>query len=860
MRMEFTPSRLMAPLYFSLLALAGVGAAAWTLVIPGDEKNTLWLGFSAARLALLTVLVGLTLLTTYFAFRAVRQPAWAETIANRLQHSDARGPILIAAGILTLTGWLAAFMPAYWFKAFQFYFLRLQPLLIWLGLSGGLLLVLASLPGLPKRWKGFSHALRSQPDLLRAAGIALGIFLLLWLVAAATGLGIDAEPYFWDEASVPLLGMQLILSVAATLAISRLVLDRIPARAEKWCDRLVFVAVWGFAFALWYFTPLRHSYFAPGPHPPNYAFYPYSDAEFYDLAAQYVLVGQGIFNGIPFDKPLYALFIAIAHALVGQDYDPTITFQLAMLALMPAMLYLLGSRMMHRPAGFLIALLAVFQQRNAIAATPYIKVSHSKLFLTEYPTALLLVVFALVALLWFRRNPPSLRHSVLAGGLLGLAMLVRPNAVMVAPFVLMLIWFYRANWRHWLVSIALMVSVLMLTMAPFMLDIPRGYNEPYILIKIRAILDTRILTDTPTGNRPGVNEIAAAGETWFIPISPNPDSRPSAEIVSRFAYVPRHFFHNLIMTTMLLPNTWALEDLPHTLEAPYWKDVKQWQGELPAGAHLWLLFNLAMIALGVGAAWRRGRAAGLVPLAMMPGYFLANSLARNSGWRYLMPIDWVVLVYFAIGLLVLLGWLNRLAGFNRTPMNAEGLQIVVQPVTPAHKESWYTGVLLTILFLAVGLLLPLSDTLIPQRFTAQSPLDLFARAQQAGIVLERDAIRQFLNSPNHYINYGLGLYPRFYPANTGEPQPNLPLIDRPYPRFTLSIVASDTFFTVILPMTQSMDSFPHGEEVIVLGCIDSREPFIDAYAVAVLSDPPMIYWRDPAVKLVCPLPKPLSTP
>ncbi len=860
MHTEHARSRWMVVLYFGLLALAGIGAGVWTLSIPGEEANALWLGLSAARLVLMAVIIALVLAAILVAARALRQPAWADGITAWLQHPRVRGRILLAVGILTLVGWLAICLPAYWFKAYQFFFLRLQPLLVWLGLSGALLLVLASLPGLPQRWKESLRALRSPNDLLRAAAIAFGIFLLLWLVAAITGLGIIAEPYFWDEASVPLLGVQLILSVAVTLALSRLVIERIAARAEKWADGLIFVALWGFAFALWYFTPLQHSYFAPGPHPPNYAFYPYSDAEFYDLAAQYVLIGQDIFNGIPFDKPLYAFFIAIAHALVGQDYDPTITFQLGVLSLMPAMLYLLGSRMMSRPAGLLIALLAIFQQRNAIAATPYIKVSHSKLLLTEYPTALLLVAFALVALLWFKHNPPNPRYAVLAGGLLGLAMLVRPNALMVAPFVLLLAWYYRANGRRWLVNIALMISVLTLTMSPFMLDIPRGYNEPYILIKIRTILDTRILTDAPTGNLPDANPVAAAGGGWYKPVRPLEGDDTPAEVLSRFAYVPRHFFHNLIMTTMMLPHTWALKDLPDTMEALYWKDVRQWKGELPAGAHVWLPFNLAMIALGIGAAWRRWRVAGLVPLAMMPGYFLANSLARNSGWRYLMPIDWVVLVYFGIGLLVFLGWLNALAGFSRASQPAAGVEITPQPVTPARAKPWLASALLSGLFLAIGMLLPLSDTLVPQRFMTQPPLELFAQAQQAGISLERNAIRTFLNSPNHYINHGLGLYPRFYHANTGEPQPNLPLIDRPYPRFTLSIVASDTFFTVIMPMVQPMPFFPHGEEVIVLGCIDSREPFIDAYAVAVLSDPPVVYWRDPAAELVCPLPKPPPVP
>lgn len=111
-----------------------------------------------------------------------------------------------------------------------------------------------------------------------------------------------------------------------------------------------------------------------------------------------------------------------------------------------------------------------------------------------------------------------------------------------------------------------------------------------------------------------------------------------------------------------------------------------------------------------------------------------------------------------------------------------------------------------------------------------------------------------MNSENAYLNYGLGLYPRFYQTNGGEPQPNLPLKGRPYPRFTLTIVAWDTFYTVLLPMEQPMSYFPHGEEVIVVGCRDAQEPFIDAYAIVVLSDPPQVFQRYTETELLCPFP------
>ncbi len=849
--------RLWIAFYFWLLAALGTGALAWTAAIPADEKGAILWGFSAARLVLLAGILVLAVLCFGAGWVSFHNRQVAKKINDLLTGSKSRQSILMGAGALTLMGWLAAFMPPYWFRLYQFYFVRLQPLLVWLGLAGLSALILSGLPGLKTRLAGWKNDLKSQKTFLRAAGITLIVFVVIWLIASATGLGIIAEPYFWDEASVPLLGIQIVLCAAGTLLLERWVLSSEKLKNQRLIKAGVFVALWLFTFLLWYVTPLKHSYFAPGPRPPNYLFYPYSDAEFYDLAAQYILIGQGVLNGIPMDKPLYAMFLALIHAVAGQGYEETINLQMAVLALMPPMLYLLGCQMINRPAGILMGLLAAFHQRNAIAATPFIKVSHSKLYLTEYPTALLLVVFALFAFRWLRgERRISWVDAVLAGGFLGLAMLVRPNALMVLPFVLLLAWAAnRQRIKKWLLSSAVIILMVTITILPFMLEIPKGFNEPYLMIKIRAILENRILTDEPRGAIPLERQLAADDRFAFWNAAQT--QKGLLDGLERFAYVPRHFFHNMIMTAMLLPNTFALHDLRHTLEAPYWKDVQQWTGELPPGGLLFLPLNLFVLALGVGAAWQRSRAAGLAPLMMLPGYFLANSLARNSGWRYLVPMDWVVLVYFAIGLLVLLrwalDWLGMEVSQKRQAVLGEESTSIQQP---SGRQSPFTTPLVGVIFLVVGLSLTLNKDLIPDRYPPISPQNMYEKINAAGLRIDKDAFRGFMTSPNAYLNYGLGLYPRFYPAYNGEPQPNLPLKERPYPRFSITIVAWDTFYTVLLPMNEPMPYFPHGEEVMVIGCKDTREPFIDAYAVVVLSDPPQVYQRNGETELLCPFAQP----
>jgi len=72
-----------------------------------------------------------------------------------------------------------------------------------------------------------------------------------------------------------------------------------------------------------------------------------------------------------------------------------------------------------------------------------------------------------------------------------------------------------------------------------------------------------------------------------------------------------------------------------------------------------VIIYLAVIAIGLGAVWKRLRWVGLVPLAFSLGYSLANGVGRFSGWRYDLPADWISYFYFGIGVAEILAqWVD----------------------------------------------------------------------------------------------------------------------------------------------------------------------------------------------------------
>lgn len=860
--------RLAAGFFFFILA-GGAVTFFVTASITSDEKGAVLLGFSAARLAVLLVILLISLAALWTGMFAWIRPGGAAHVSIWFRTGKVRRVLFPASGVIFLVGWLALLLPSYWFGIYHAYFVRLQPLLVWVGVIGLQTSLAYLLPGIGGRARALVQQAHAQPHMFKAGGVTLAFFGFLWVVAAITRLGITPEPSYWHEGGAPVLGIQVLLALLFTMMVSRGVFNQDRENRNRWIDLAVMAGLWLFACLLWNQTPLTRSFFAPGPYLPNEQFYPSWDAAFYDISAQYVLLGEGLARGILMDKPLYAMFLALLHALEGQNYDRMMTLQVAAMAFMPVAVYGLGKQMIHRQAGLLAALLIVFQQRNAIASTPYIQISHSKLMLTEYPTALMLALFSLVVFSWLRDQQPRLHKAVLAGGILGLATLVRPNALTLMPVILLLVVVvYRRNLRPWIGGLVFFVLALGVAVTPWMMVIPDGHNEPYLIAKIRGIFETRIRPQSqdPNSSLPLESAQRLAGG-WLKPALPQTLPDGVSQVVDEgsnglFGYVPRHFVHNQIMAFVELPHTVRLENLKETLQAPYWKNVREWTGEIPFGSGILMAFNLMLVAFGVGLAWARWRTAGLIPLAMLLGYFFSNALARNSGARYLAPVDWILILYYALGVWQVMTLAGKLLGITRDPdvfpVRAEQGQ-----ASYSRPGYWHIPVLLAG-FLAIGSILPLARELIPARYSPMGTIDILRLLRDRGLTdFSGEQVQRFMQSSNHTAIWGSGVYPRYYFAGQGEiigvfgePTLVVPLKPRDYHRFTLTVLAADTFSTVVLPLNAAMPSFPDGVEVAVIGCSDTVDPFIHAAAIFVLTDPPVVYWREPAAELVCPLPEP----
>lgn len=854
-------------LYLLAVAAAGVAAVLALIGIQSDEKGALLFGFSLQRWLMVIFTVSIALVYAYAALRTIIQPKWVDRFLDPVLKRLAaiRWLGLISAAIMLL-GWLGLFIAPETLGRYQAYFIRIRPVLVYLGFLSSLSYAFTGILAGGWNTQRAAASLKNQRSLLLISAGLMVILCGLWLLVALTGLGVRADPYFWNEAGAPVLGLQLIFSLLLAAAVQHFLFSRDPGENRRAIDWGTAFLLWLTAFLLWQFTFMPRSYFAPGPYPPNMVSYPYSDAERYDYSAEYLLLGQGIANGEYMDKPAYVFILALLHLVAGQDYGLLITLQVALLALVPVGLYLIGKTLHGRLTGLILSLLAVFQQRNAIAATLEIQVSHSKLLLTEFPAALLLIFCCYYAVRWFQAPERRAGSLLVSGGLLGLAALVRPNTLSLAPLLITLV-FIRVPgaFSRRAAASAWFTLCFVMTVLPWNLVIPKGFDTTYLVAKARSLIDTRYkLPDSETSINIPENESSVNRQTGGEAPPANTGAPVSAmagndlaETVS-YSFIPKHFFHNEIMAFFILPHQIALKGLEDTLQTPYWQNVQAWQGELPTGSFTLIFLNLGLLSIGITAAWKRWRLAGLIPLLIHSGYYLANAVVRNSGARYLVPVDWVLLLYYVLGTVQAISWLKAFL----TCQPAEGLPRT-GGASPIQPMDWRRGLLTVGLFLFVGSWLPLSKHIFTDQLPERTPGQILAEVRtitwQDPLIsewltsLEQD---QMLNTPGLSVVIGRGYYPRFYGYGEGESNGELAinvLPAAPEPSLTMRVLTRGGAFIAVLPADNPPPSIPDGLDTVVIGCSYGEGIHIDAAAILLLTDNPVVIWRETGIGLSCPL-------
>jgi hypothetical protein len=874
---------------YELLVSVSAFASAYALfLIPSDPGNGIFLGISFQRLVMLGGAILAGIFSAVVAVKAYRDTAWSKRVWLFLFEREVYAKGIRWGTVIALFLGLTAFAtPLYRFGDFQDYFTRVSPLIAWVTFTSSLTFVVAWVEKYGLHWQNFLSTLHAQREILGIALISAIAFALIWILVAKTGMGLWVSDGYWYGAGVPILVLQILIAFAIGIGVLFLERSSLKAYFPTWLDFFVFFLLWGITAFFWSREPLRSSFFAPGPYLPDNAYHPYSDAATFDIGSQFALIGQGINNGIFFDRALYMAFLVFLHAFAGQDYVQVVALQAAIYAIFPAILYLLGKSIYNRSFGVILAILATLRGINGIAAGSMINLANQKQMLTDFPTVIFVAWFALLIVRWLKSPTKNYHYALWAGGVVGLAIMLRTNTLFLMLFALLLaaVVYRNQKLRGILVGFLLVLTMFASTFAWGM------YNDKSIfdvyIYRIGLVIKARYPQSTiPTsqGNDPTLIGFASRDQgsiaaTSFNMVSTFHKKTGIASPIQQVSAPPSlikagiekakdppipvfltiHFLHNIIASIFILPTDFEFHDLRHTLKygASYWQSY--WDGNLTFGAGFFLILNLLLIALGIGSVWKSARLSGLVPLGIFLFYNLTNALARTSGGRYVVPIDWIVLFYFSLGLFQVMLWSITLFGFkderavNNITMD-QNVNSTPWTWEPLKKAPW-----IVLIFILIGSSLPLSEQFFPRRYPVQTQSELLTLLEQKGYLQEMGFDKATLIAlsdqwPAFRVINGRVLYPRYFWENEGIPKKRYPYGVMGFPRIAFTVIGPNGGSSVILPQDDVIN-FPNASDVIVLGCQGSD--YLDALAVVVIENQAVVYVRSPSSPLQCPLQQPV---
>lgn len=870
-------------LYLILNALALLSAAALMTLLAASG------GFSNPRLLLVGATTALALAAAALAVRLHSQPARARRLAREIQAQVPR--LRIALGVIFLISWCVTWIPPQATGDAYYYFIGLYPLILCGLLASGLGLIFIAAPDrrlLTAQSDKHAHPPRTTVTVML---VSLAAFVLIGILSQLGRILQNNEPY-WRGAGVPLLSLQVLLVMVVGLLF--LMLEARLLRKASSPDLVLFLLIWVVAAVLWSREPVPASYWVTGPRAPNFEYYPFSDLETFDLGSQFALIGQGIFNRQFWDRALYMSFLVYLHMIGGQNYQHLMSIQAGLFAIFPALMYLLGSRMHSRTAGLILGGLVILRGLNSLDASPWIHSSTFKHMLTDFPTAIGLAVFALLLLTWLESPGKHPGAAIWAGGVLGLTSLLRPHVLVILGATLPLcLWVERSRPRRGLLLSALTLAAFLAAIAPWTLLASKSAS-PFAFYgrRIQDVIRLRYTRVSPTATPSAVSggplvlpaatessgpDLAAPPidvppiEPTLVPseIAPTPaqasvpapnlipppvtPAAPPARWVLPFPVL--HYLHNLITSVLIFPSSPEFLSLDETLRKgeDFWQ--LRWNGQMSTVAAGMLTVNLLLIGFGLGKAFQRLRWVGLLPLAILLVYHLANSLARTSGGRYLVPVDWILVCYYAIALAELIRW-GSLIFRPRTAPAAQPVPAI--PLAGEHLSSMRPMWILAGLLL-LGSLVPLAGVVHPLRYPPQNASDLLGAIspQVASLDLRAKDVEAFLAQPTAVLLQGRVLYPRFYRQGKGVEFSPRPLDTLNYPRTVFDLIGPHGLAYVVLP-GRAPDTLPNASDAVVLGCryTDGNAGWVSALAV-VLPQPAVAIGRSPAAPLICPLPDPV---
>ena len=659
------------------------------------------------------------------------------------------------------------------------------------------------------------------------------IFVLLAVVvigSSFSGIGnlfTSDLDYGFYEMGVPILGIQ----VGLLGMIALVVLIAIDQLKDKWIwleknkiDWLIMIIIALVAYSAWISVPFGASSFTDIQRPPNQEFYPISDALHYEQAAHQILVGNGMKN---YSHVGFQAYLAVLHFLAGDSLKDIYPIHLAVICLVPLLLFKLTSTLHNRLSGILVSMLYIIKTRNALFLSEHITLSSVADAMTE-PLATVAVLLAVTSLVvWLKKGSKGYLLPLIAGAGVGWGILIRVEVIVLLPVfaIIMLLYFWKDPGVLFRSGLTILIGFVLLV-GPWVtyLSFTKG-TAPDIMMG-RGFYISRSL---PSNEEDQKNEDQKNEETPNSHITGNYPHHLANNLFQLVFYLPSN--HQPLLTIGSLPDIFSRQDQVVDMEGdsfsesyleryvrslPYWWD-REWAGNLEPRSILPVLGSILLISIGLAQfSGERIRLAALLGLIVLL-HSIAYAFIGWSGGRTLQIIDWIPLVFYGMGLSMIIGWVLGL--FHSDLTYVWGTE-TSPPNISRRSNLWMFPVSLFLLCIGIGH--PLMDAIIPPKYTQDTEQTLLAQIEKShDRAFGFSSLLEYENGLDVY--YGKVLYPRYF--NSGERMDDNrggAIPDFSYSRVEFYLVGEVNSWATI-PLDKPIGYLPHGAEVVILGTPEGVE-------------------------------------
>ena len=774
------------------------------------------------------------------------------------------------------------------------YLFLIRPLLFWvIFVSATILVVMLRITGIIQRIV--------QPEIIKALIIAAGLLFLLVLINLSDYGFMKSSSLTGNfrTTGYPIVGYQVFLSLIGVI-ICYLVINWLVQTinikriiSPVLIDLFIGVSLFVIAFSLSNTTPVVPNAFIDLPRPPNFSYIPNLDAETYDRTAQNLLVTGRMQTYIAETgirelgrRPILTVYLAGLHWIKGNLYEDILSTQLLFFAIIPVLIYLVTKTLHNRISAVLTAILVIIRHQNGLKLAGEIwGGSNLHMLMSDFPALIVLLLFLWLFMIWYKDPKDKSLFPVMIGGILGLGLLIRQELIILLPAVIAAAIIGFRKKFVFITKQALLITLgVVIVISPWIgrnwiktgdiyLDKPRD--------NLNRILRTLKLSgDDPKETLPTLpyvidDEILISSAEGEDQIYPEKQTQPgslglalnhyASAIPQLFLYLPNNSIFLEMDYLRSFANRKLNKDYGGWLYSPYqyakslsywWWD--SWDGKIDQKSWIYLTITIIFISLGFIRVWKKEGWLSFIPVFLILGMISVYALVRGSGGRYLQSVDWITSMFLSIGLIE---FILNIPGLEKPDI----FEVAEQDESRAKfgngksdpgNSAW---LILITLILVAGFSPVIVECILPNPYTTErmeSHLTLLFEEEQSSIrSLESDYLINFLDNGGD-VMYGKALYPRHFPADAQLMTRNQTL----FPSSLTFTISGTELNYVILSLESSPQSFPHGSEVITIGCRevsfppDARFPCLgcntdgfDALAVVLFNGKDQveqIFWRD----------------